>query len=104
MENENQKPMPVPNTAPKKIGVVETYAADMTKTIEKGEGGMIRKIIEEQEEHEAVKKNISPESRRNKFFMLIGVALIISAFFLLIMEKITFTFPVVPWASRTVRP
>ena len=84
MENENQKMMPVGNMAPKKIGVVETYAADMTKTIEKAEGGMIKKIIQEQEEHEAVKKNISPESRRNKFFMLIGVALIIAAFFLLI--------------------
>ena len=84
MENENQKPIPVGEKAPKKIGVVETYAQDMSKTIERGEGGMIRKIIEEQEEREEVKKNISPESKRNKSFMLIGLALILIAFFSLV--------------------
>jgi heme/copper-type cytochrome/quinol oxidase subunit 3 len=84
MENENPKPMSAPDKAPKKIGVVETYAADMTKTIEKAEGGMIRKIIAENEEHEAVKKNISPESKRNKLFMFIGVILVFFAFFILV--------------------
>jgi hypothetical protein len=83
MENENSKPIPAAEKTPKKIGVVETYAADMTKTIEKAEGGMIRKIIEENEEHEAIKKNISPESKRNKLFMFIGVILVFSAFFIL---------------------
>jgi len=88
MENENKKPAPAPvvptGKIPKKIGVVETYAADMTKAIEKNEGGMIRKIIEEQEEKEEVKKNVSPESKRNKLFMLIGLVLVLSACFAVI--------------------
>jgi hypothetical protein len=84
MENDNLKPMPAQEKAPKKVGVVETYAADMTKTIEKAEGGMIRRIIKEQEEHEAIKKNVSPESKRNKMFMLIGLVLILATFFILV--------------------
>ena len=58
MENENKKLISVEDKTQKKIGVVQTYAEDMTKVIEKNEGGIIKKIIHEQEEHEAIKKNI----------------------------------------------
>ena len=85
MENNNQKSVPVSvkGKISQKIGVTETYAEDMAKAIERNEGGMIKKIIEEQEEHEAVKKNISPESKRNKLFMSISIVLIFSAFIVL---------------------
>ena len=59
---------------------VKTYAEDMAKTIKSGEGGIIKKIIHEQEEQEAEKKNLSPESKKNKLFMLVSVALIVLAF------------------------
>ena len=45
---------------------VETYADDMAKAISGGQGGLIKKIIHEEEEKEALKKNISPESEKNK--------------------------------------
>lgn len=60
----------------KKVGVVETFAEDMAKVIETNEAGMVRQIIHEQEENEAIKRNLSPESSRNKTFMLVGIILI----------------------------
>ena len=83
MENENTKIIPTEEKTPKKVGVVETYAEDMAKVIEKGEGGIIKKIIQEEEEQEAIKKNISPESKRNQLFMIIGAVLILFAIVLL---------------------
>jgi predicted nucleic acid-binding Zn ribbon protein len=62
---------------------VETYAEDMAQAIEDSEGGVIKKIIHEQEEKEAEKKNISPESKRNKRFMLVGVFFIVVALLLI---------------------
>ena len=81
MENDKQKEI-IPEIKPsvpipKKVGVVETYAADMVKVMEKNEGGIIKKVIHEEEEREAIKKNVSPESSKNKLFMFIGVILII---------------------------
>ena len=84
MEDNNQKSISVGQNTVPKIGVVKTYAEDMTQAIERNEGGMIKKIIHEQEEREEVKKNVSPESKRNKFFMLIGLVLVLSAFFILV--------------------
>ena len=63
---------------------VKTYAEDMAKVIESGEGGIIKKIIHEQEEQEAEKKNLSPESKKNKLFMLVSVALVVLAFLTII--------------------
>ena len=63
---------------------VKTYAEDMAKVIESGERGIIKKIIHEQEEPEAEKKNLSPESKKNKLFMLVSVALVVLAFLTII--------------------
>ncbi len=66
---------------------VKTYAEDMAKVIEGNEGGIIKKIIHEQEDKEAEKKNLSPNSRKNKVFIFSGtfllfLALSLSLFFL----------------------
>lgn len=65
---------------PTPIGVqnkkVETYAGDMAKAIESGEGGIIKKMIHEQEEQEVEKKNMSPESKRNRIFLILSAILI----------------------------
>ena len=56
---------------------IETYAEDMAKVIETNEGGLIKKVIREQEEHEAQKNNLSPQSQRNRTFMFISVVLVV---------------------------
>jgi hypothetical protein len=60
--------------------IVQTYAEDMAKVIEDSQGGVIKKIIRGQEESEALKRNLSPQSKKNKFFMLISFLLIFLAF------------------------
>ncbi len=72
---------------------VETYTADMVKAIESDKGGLIKKIIHEEEEHEAEKINLSPGSKKNRAFMFISITLIILAlgvlaFFAFFDEKI----------------
>ena len=53
---------------------IETYAEDMAKIIEDDEsGGMIKKIINEEEKHEKEKINQSSYSKRNKIFMFISL-------------------------------
>ena len=69
MENDNQI----------KNKIVQTYAEDMTEAIENSPGGAIREIIREQEKSEILKKELSPESKKNKFFMLVSFILIILA-------------------------
>jgi hypothetical protein len=56
---------------------VETFTDDMVKVIEDSQGGLIKKIIQEQERHEVEKKNFSPESKRNKLFVLVSLVLIL---------------------------
>ncbi|OGI63833.1 hypothetical protein A3A95_00085 [Candidatus Nomurabacteria bacterium RIFCSPLOWO2_01_FULL_39_18] len=56
---------------------VETYAEDMAKAIEDDKGGLIRKIIHQEEEHEIEKKKVSPEAQRNKIFVFVGGLLIL---------------------------
>jgi hypothetical protein len=60
---------------------VQTYAEDIAKTIEgdKGGGGLIKKIIHEDEEHQIEKINQSPESRKNKILLVAGSILILVA-------------------------
>jgi hypothetical protein len=87
MEKEN-KIYPAMGKTQNKI--VETYAEDMAKVIENDKSGLIKKIIHEEEEHEIEKKNLSPESRKNKFFMLVGLLFIILGlitFFYFLMTK-----------------
>ncbi len=62
-----------------KSKIVETYTGDMVKVLESNKGSLIKKIIHEEEAHEAESKNLSPKSKKNKFFMLISITLIILA-------------------------
>ena len=67
--------------------VTRTYAEDMARVIESDQGGLVKKIIHEQEEKEAEKRNLSPESRKNKLYMFSSVvflflALLTMVFFL----------------------
>ncbi|MEK9182737.1 MAG: hypothetical protein AAB809_01520 [Patescibacteria group bacterium] len=57
---------------------VETYAEDIAKAIEDDKGGLIRKIIHLEEEHEIEKKSVSPEAKRNKIFVSAGVLLVLT--------------------------
>ena len=63
---------------------VETYARDMVKAIESDKGGLIKKIIHEEEKHEAEKINLSPKSRKNRLFMFISIMLIFLALTVLV--------------------
>lgn len=56
---------------------VQTFTSDMVQVIEDGQGGLIKKIIEEQEKNETEKKNFSPQSRRNRTFVLLSLILIL---------------------------
>lgn len=62
---------------PTKKAVVETFANDMAGVIENDHEGLIKKIISEEEAHESEKKNLSPESRRNKILIFWSAILII---------------------------
>ncbi len=59
--------------------VIETYTGDMLKAINQNEGGLIQKIIHEQEAHEAEKQNFSPQSKQNRIFTIVGFVLILAA-------------------------
>ncbi len=79
MESNDQiKPTPqVPR--PGQYRNVETYAGDMARVIEGDSGGLIKKIIHGEEQHEEEKRNLSPESKKNKIFMFTSVILIAAA-------------------------
>lgn len=77
--------------------IVETYAEDMAKVIEDSQGGIIKKIIHGEEEQEIQKRNLSPQSRKNKLFMFISLLLILVAstiFSFFFLNKSTNTVPV----------
>lgn len=59
--------------------VVQTYAEDIAEVIESNQEGLVKKIIHGEEEHEEEKRNLSPESKKNKLFMILGVVLILLA-------------------------
>ncbi|MFA6524176.1 MAG: hypothetical protein WC264_02290 [Candidatus Paceibacterota bacterium] len=63
---------------------VQTYAEDVAKAIESGQGGVIKELIRNQEEQEAQKENLSPESKKNKLFMFVSIILIFLACIVLI--------------------
>lgn len=85
---------------------VQTYTADMAKVLESGEGGVIKKIIHEEEEHEMLKTNLSPKSRKNRLFMFVSILLLFLAvalltFLFLSRQKIN-TVPVAPKAASLI--
>jgi len=77
--------------------IVQTYAQDMAKVIENDKSGLVKKIIHKEQEHEIEKSNASPESKKNKFFMLIGLLFIsigLATLFFFFLKKNTNTVPV----------
>jgi len=80
-----------------KNAMVETYAEDMAKILESDTGGLIKKIIRGEERHEAEKKNLSPQSKKNRFFMLVSILLVFLASVVLsflFLKKTTNTVPI----------
>ncbi len=96
MENENKL----------KSRNIETYTDDMVKAIEGGSGGTIKKMIHEEEEYEEEKKNISPKSRKNRLFMILGIFLILLSFavlvFFVFLKKKTSTTTLAPQISQMI--
>jgi len=78
--NQNQIIKPAPQKTESHGAVVETLVGDMADVIENDtEGGLVKKIIHGEEEHEQERKNLSPESKKNQIFMLVGALLIFFA-------------------------
>ncbi|HEU0085667.1 MAG TPA: hypothetical protein VFQ59_01770 [Candidatus Paceibacterota bacterium] len=59
-----------------KIKNVVTLTDEMIKVLESDSSGAIKKIIQEEEHREKVKKNFSPESTRNKVFLALSFFLV----------------------------
>ena len=76
--------------------VVETYSEDIAKVLEDDKSGLIKKILHEEEEHEIEKRNLSPESTKNRFFMLVGLLFILFGFTTLFYFILTRDIPTVP--------
>ncbi len=77
--------------------IIETYAEDMARVIEDDQGGFIRKIIEEEERKTEEKKSLSPESKKNKFYLVASVvlfALAVFAFSYSALQKDNFAVPI----------
>jgi hypothetical protein len=77
MEEDKIKPVPKPTESHSSI--VETFAEDMAYAIGGDSGSSVKNIIKKVEEHEAERKNFSPQSRKNKNFMLSGLLLLVAA-------------------------
>ncbi len=66
---------------------VETYSGDIAEAIQNDQGGLVKKIIHEEEARENEKRNLSPESKQNKFLaaasaLLVALGLGILIYFL----------------------
>lgn len=61
----------------KKNVIVETFADDMAEALRNDKEGLVKKIIEGAEAHEEERKNLSPESKQNKVFMISSIALLV---------------------------
>jgi len=56
--------------------IVQTYTGDMAEVLENDKEGLVKKIIHGEKEHEEERENLSPESKKNKLFLYVGVLLI----------------------------
>jgi hypothetical protein len=63
--------------------IVETYAGDIAEMLENDKEGLVKKIIHGEEKHEEDKKNLSPESKKNKLFFSVGFLLVILSLIIL---------------------
>lgn len=52
--------------------IVQTYAEDMAQVIQDDREGLVKKIIHGEQEHEMNKKNLSPVSLKNRFFLFMS--------------------------------
>jgi hypothetical protein len=79
-------------------GVVRTYTEDMAEVLENDTQGLVRKIIHGAKEHEQEQENLSPESKKNKFFMIVSILLIalavITLSFFIFKNSVSNTVPV----------
>ncbi len=73
---DKDKKIPTPNVSSGTHGSSHTYAEDMAEVIEEDKGGLVKKIIHGEEQHELEKKNFSPQSQKNKFFMFVSFLLV----------------------------
>ena len=69
----------------KKNVEVETFADDMAGVIGENENGAIKKIIEEEEKYNAAYDKVSPESKKNKIYLYVGILLVALSFGAVIM-------------------
>lgn len=73
--------------------IIQTYAEDMAKVIENDKSGLIKKIIHEEEKHEIEKRNLSPESKKNKFFMITSLLFIllglVTLFYFMLVKEVS---------------
>jgi hypothetical protein len=53
--------------------VVETYAEAMAQVLENDKEGLVRKIIHGEEKQKEEKERFSPEAKKNKVFMILGI-------------------------------
>ncbi|HTE49136.1 MAG TPA: hypothetical protein VK675_04470 [Candidatus Paceibacterota bacterium] len=83
--------------------IVQTFAEDMAEVIENDKsGGLIKKIIHEEEAHEIEKKSSSPGSIKNKFFMFIGLLFISLGLITLSFFKLKKEVPTVPVVAQFI--
>lgn len=72
--------------------IVQTYAEDMASVLAEDKGGLIKKIIHGEEEHDKEKSNLSPQSRKNKIFLTLGSLFILASvgilFFFLLKREV----------------
>lgn len=79
-DNKKEETKPIANlTSRPPSAIAETFAGDMAEAIGSDAGSSIRKIIHGAEESEAEKKNLSPESKKNKIFMFVSFLLLVFA-------------------------
>jgi hypothetical protein len=101
MENDNQIKNQIKNTNPN----IKTFANDMAEVIEGTDAGMVRNIIHEQEIREAEKRNLSPDSKRNKVFIIASfllVAAAIATLFFFVYKKEPNTVPIEPQFASVI--
>lgn len=63
---------------------MHTYASDMIKVLEYNQGGLARRIIEQEEKKDFDRANSSPVSKRNKLFLIGSIFFILASFAVLI--------------------
>ncbi len=65
------------NSTTPKQKVVKTFMDDMTYALADGKDGIIKKIIHSEEQHEIEKRNLSPQSKKNKLLLFFGMLLLL---------------------------